>query len=188
MMHAEHWDEHTRQVVTARLYRDNPYRYLTTLEAESLRSWCSLLLDDERAEIIQFVLGHIDKTLSDGRGEGQRGTGVPPAGKLIRDGLKAVDATCQSLHTKRFFELDAEMQKTLMTDISGDQAEPASIWSAIPQKDLFKKLLQLSVEAYYSHPTIWSEIGYAGPAYPRGYITANPGQRDAWEAKLGDET
>jgi hypothetical protein len=40
-------------------------------------------------------------------------------------------------------------------------------------------------EAFYSHPWAWNEIGFGGPAYPRGYAAfGNPelGEREHWEA------
>jgi hypothetical protein len=36
--------------------------------------------------------------------------------------------------------------------------------------------------AFYSHPWAWNEIGFGGPAYPRGYARLGPGQREHWEA------
>lgn len=39
----------------------------------------------------------------------------------------------------------------------------------------------------YPHPRVWSEIGYAGPAYPRGYVRTQLGQLDPWEAKAEHE-
>ena len=29
--------------------------------------------------------------------------------------------------------------------------------------------------AFYSHPWAWNEIGFGGPAYPRGYARLGPG-------------
>ena len=45
------------------------------------------------------------------------------------------------------------------------------------------------VLAYYAHPTAWSEIGWGGPASPRGYVRMDFNKRDPWEAaevKNGD--
>ena len=33
-----------------------------------------------------------------------------------------------------------------------------------------KRLLPDVVFAYYAHPTAWNEIGFGGPASPRGYV------------------
>ncbi len=36
--------------------------------------------------------------------------------------------------------------------------------------------------AYYAHPTAWNEIGFGGPASPRGYVRMQLDRRDPWEA------
>ena len=55
-------------------------------------------------------------------------------------------------------------------------------------------LLQDVLDAYYAHPYAWDEIGFGGPAYPRGYMRLEGGkpepreveeQRYAWEAPAG---
>ena len=51
------------------------------------------------------------------------------------------------------------------------------------QKEFFETLLALAVEAYASHPAVWSEMGYGGPRYPRGYYRIEAGVTDPWEAK-----
>jgi hypothetical protein len=45
-----------------------------------------------------------------------------------------------------------------------------------------KRLLPDIVSAYYGHPTAWSEIGFGGPASPRGYVRMDFDRRDPWEA------
>jgi hypothetical protein len=44
------------------------------------------------------------------------------------------------------------------------------------------------VQAFYSHPWAWNEIGFGGPAYPRGYSRfgsphLNAAEREAWEGR-----
>ncbi len=36
-------------------------------------------------------------------------------------------------------------------------------------------------EAFYAHPYAWDEIGFGGPAYPRGYLRLGRGSREPWE-------
>ncbi len=36
-------------------------------------------------------------------------------------------------------------------------------------------------DAFYSHPWAWNEIGFGGPAYPRGYKNLGTGRREPWE-------
>jgi hypothetical protein len=182
MAHQDHWDEHTKTIVENRLIREHGYRYINLVEAEILRAWCSLLMDDSRGEIIQYILSHIDESLFMNKGEGQRKSGTPEARVLIREGLKAIESSALTLDSKPFFQLKDAQQKQIMISISEGNLADTELWEGIPQQELFQKLLTLSVEAYYSHPTIWSEIGYGGPAYPRGYVRAHLGQLDPWEA------
>ncbi|MGG2197788.1 gluconate 2-dehydrogenase subunit 3 family protein [Paenibacillus validus] len=180
MSQRHEWDEHTRRIVLDRLQTGGGYTFLTAVEAENLRAWCCLLLDDERPEIIQFVLDHIDTKMNSGQ-ESQRKPGEPPAPALVRNGLQALDSACQRLHTKRFFHMDQEQKKQIMHAISQGDGSPPDIWRSIPQQAWFQKLLTLAIDGYYSHPEVWSEIGYGGPAYPRGYVRMNPDVPDPWE-------
>lgn len=183
MNEQDEWDDHTQTIVTSRLQSNNSFRYLTPLEAETLRRISSLLVDDQTAEVLDFVLDHMDQTLHQSPGESQRKAGVPEASELIRSGLKAIEQGTRTLYESSFKDLDAPRQKQYLQQISESIAEPPDVWNSIPQEALFKKLLNLTVESYCSHPKVWSEIGYAGPAYPRGYVRAQLGQLDPWEAQ-----
>lgn len=183
VMSAQHaWDDHTRKIVNERLHTGGDYLYLTVIEAEMLRAWCTQLVDDDRAEIIQYILEHVDRQLASGT-ESQRKPGLPTASELVRMGLSTLGDSCQQLYTEHFFHLERERQMQIMQSVSDEDGLPYDNWKHVPQKAFFQKLLTLTLEAYYSHPRVWSEIGYGGPAYPRGYVRMHPGQLDPWEAK-----
>lgn len=177
------WDDHTRSIVESRLRSNDRYRFLTVPEAETLRTIASLLVHDGNPEVLGFMLHHVDQTLSQTVGESQRKAGVPPAPELVRAGLKAIEQASLLLHATSFPNVDILSQKKYLRDVSEGIAEPQHIWSAVPQKEWFRKLCDLAMEAYCSHPIVWSEIGYAGPAYPRGYVRTQLGQLDPWEAQ-----
>ena len=60
----------------------------------------------------------------------------------------------------------------------------ADEWRGLPVKRFFKSLLLKEVATvYYAHPAAWSEIGFGGPASPRGYVRLGFDERDPWEAK-----
>ncbi len=53
----------------------------------------------------------------------------------------------------------------------------------MPPAEFFRlSVLRDIVGAYYSHPTAWSELGFGGPASPRGYVRMDFDRRDPWEA------
>lgn len=178
----EEWDGHTRSIVKSRTEAGEPYRFLTLTEAEMLRAICSIMAGDGRANIIQFVLRHIDQSLSGAAGESQRKASVPKAQELLREGLKQLDQLCLTRSLKPFIELPEQEQFPIVSDLSEGKLPFPPEWNS-HQKALFNRILSWTVESYYSHPTVWSEIGYGGPAYPRGYVRTNIGQLDPWEAK-----
>ena len=92
---------------------------------------------------------------------------MPPAATLIRQGLSAIDAAAKHRHWRRFVHCRTGQQFELLAALQLGTLEPIPEWAGIPQKDLFKKLLSTAVDVYASHPKVWSEMGYAGPAYPR---------------------
>ncbi|MEA2744318.1 MAG: hypothetical protein QOG25_2689 [Acetobacteraceae bacterium] len=56
-------------------------------------------------------------------------------------------------------------------------------WGGMSPRDLFRQgLLHDIVVAYWSYPTAWNEIGWGGPASPRGYVRMGYDERDPWEA------
>ena len=63
----------------------------------------------------------------------------------------------------------------------GELNDPA--WDGMPCKVFFaERMARDIVAAYYSHPTAWNEIGFGGPASPRGYVRMGFDKRDPWEA------
>ncbi|MEV3158250.1 gluconate 2-dehydrogenase subunit 3 family protein [Paenibacillus larvae] len=180
------WNEHTRKIVSDRLFHTHGYHFLSETEAEQLRAWCSLLMDDPRTDVIQYVLSHIDSTLAQNKGEGQRPAGTLEQRDLIRKGLISVEVACQSLYGQSFYQLSQDKQRSFMEQVVEQRIPLSGELAGINQKAFFQKLLLLTIESYYSHPKIWSEIGYGGPAYPRGYVRADREHLDPWEAQTDD--
>ncbi|NOU88224.1 gluconate 2-dehydrogenase subunit 3 family protein [Paenibacillus sp. LMG 31460] len=183
MNELDEWDDHTQMIVTSRLKPIKSLHFLTGSEAEMVRRISSLLVNDQTPEVLDFIISHIDQTLHQSSGEGQRKAGVPEASELIRSGLQAIEQGVQLLYGSSFIALDIDRQKLYLEKISECNAEPLEVWNSIQQEPLFIKLLRLTVESYCSYPMVWSEIGYAGPAYPRGYVRTQLGQLDPWEAQ-----
>ncbi|HZG87951.1 gluconate 2-dehydrogenase subunit 3 family protein [Paenibacillus sp.] len=179
----DHWDPHTRSIVRRRLEPKRSFRFLTPEEGRRLAAIVGRLVDESREEIVQFVVEHMDRTLADSIGESERKKGLPPARELVRSGLSALEQATQARFGDSFPNLPLQEQIAMLKEISEGRGEPEHVWQSVPQSALFQKWLNLAVEAYYSHPYVWSEIGYGGPAYPRGYVRAEIGVLDPWEAQ-----
>jgi len=189
MREKEHWDPHTREIVTQRFNTDTfrTYRHFSDHEADTLARLCSILLDDDRSTVISYVVNHFDSVLQSGIGESQRKAGVPKQSDLIHGGLAWLDQACVERYGMKFVTLDKPVQEQAIQQVVNGNFASASITAPIPVKDWIDKMLAEAVAAYYSHPTIWSEIGYAGPAYPRGYVRSELGLTDPWEARRDDK-
>ena len=51
----------------------------------------------------------------------------------------------------------------------------------MPVHRFWAMLMEDCITAYYSHPWAWDEIGFGGPAYPRGYMRLENGLPEPWE-------
>ncbi|MBP1931141.1 gluconate 2-dehydrogenase subunit 3 family protein [Ammoniphilus resinae] len=185
----EHWDPHTREIVDKRLETQTffPPQFLTEQEIETLFHLCSVLLDDQRKPVIAFVVHHFDSTLKASIGESQRKIGVPEQSVLIRGGLTLLNQVCNERYGGAFHTIDENLKIQVVGELMQGNLSVPSNAQSVPAKDFADKILSVSVAAYYSHPTIWSEIGYAGPAYPRGYVRSELGLTDPWEARRNVE-
>jgi hypothetical protein len=55
------------------------------------------------------------------------------------------------------------------------------VWDELPPKRAWSVVMRAILSSFYSHPWAWNEIGFGGPAYPRGYARFGIGQRESWE-------
>lgn len=186
MQEKDHWDDHTREIVEKRLLQKD-YQQLSLQESILLTHICAQLLDEARDPILHYVVQHFDTMLGLDIGESQRKANVPKAAILIREGIRAIDQYATSTYGMQYAALPDTYKRVILEQMMNNQITLTADGIQIPVKELFNKLQKEAVHAYYSHPTVWSEIGYAGPAYPRGYVRSELGQRDPWEAKREDE-
>lgn len=172
MDHKGHWDDHTREIVEKRLAEgQTSYKSLDEREAWTLGQLISVLLDEKRDGLVHYVVCHFDRKLSSNIGEGQRKKGIAPFSVLIKEGLR------------NLFPEGEQVTK----DKVGDMVVDKNVFScgsySVPIKEFMARVMEETMAAYYSHPQVWSEIGYAGPAYPRGYVRTEWGLTDPWEAR-----
>lgn len=185
------WNEQTREVVRKRLGEVPPRRFLELDEWETLEAVCARVLPqpDRLADPVPIV-PFIDAQLHRGQGDGYRYEDMPDLRASWRLGIGGIEREARRRHDKPFGELDAARQDAILTAIQKGEVE-GEPWDELPPKRFFSSILLKSVVGiYYAHPAAWSEIGFGGPASPRGYVRLGAGQRDPWEARAiarGDE-
>lgn len=188
MAFQEEWDSFTREIILKRLGPFPKAAFLTKNEEGMLALIAEHLTYDNRKKIIAWILYHIDAKLVSETGEAERKPEVPLEKVLVRDGLKFINTVARQRFKEDFATTQTEEQFQILSQLQTGQITGNVMWQKELQKELFKKLAELIISAYYSHPTVWSEIGYGGPAYPRGYYRVEFGLRDPWEAKKEDAT
>lgn len=177
------WNEQTREVVAERLEEVPKRRFLTESEWALLEAICARLVPQpDRATPIP-IAPFIDRKLAENRGDGYRYADMPPMREAWRRGLAAIEAESREQFGDTFTLLSGPDQDALLRTVQSGKVKSEE-WRDLPARRFFKSLLLSQVVTiYYAHPSAWSEIGFGGPAAPRGYVRLGSDQRDPWEAK-----
>jgi len=179
------WNEQTRAVVAKRL-RDVPERrFLSALQFATLEAVCDRVIPQpERGADKVPIAPFIDARLNDNRTSGTRFEPLPPMQECWRRGLDAIEAEAQHRHRRAYHALDPVEQDLILRAMNTGETQSPAWGPHLPaQKFMRHELLQVIIEVYYAHPEAWSEIGFGGPASPRGYVRLGFNERDPWEAK-----
>jgi hypothetical protein len=180
--HTPSWNEQTRRVVDARLSVPNEPRFFTLEEWATLTAVCARIVPQPSGRAPIPVAALVDNKLHTNAADGYRNARLPRMQEAWRCGLRALDEEARWAYGREFCNLDTPRQDVLLKRAqNGELNHPA--WGGMPSDLFFKaRLLRDIVHAYYSHPTAWSEIGFGGPASPRGYVRMGFDKRDPWEA------
>jgi hypothetical protein len=178
------WDEKTRRLVIDRVENVPAYRFFSAEEARLLEAVCDCVLpQDDRPEKERVPIAPwIDESLYRGEGIGYRYENMPEDRQAYRLGLKAIDETARHLFDVAFIALGRADQKEIMHQIS-EGSPPGEAWRSFPVVLFFQRLMSDIITNYYAHPAAWAEIGFNGPASPRGHIRLRLNFRDPWEAR-----
>jgi hypothetical protein len=180
------WNEKTREVIRRRLAIASEPRFFTADEFETVTAIAARIVPQPTTRPPIPVAALVDRKLDEGTMDGYRVPGMPRDAEAWRIGLRALEAEAQSAHQTRFAALAGELQDRLLHRAeAGELSAPE--WGTLGPKNFFKhRLARDIVLAYYAHPTAWSEIGFGGPASPRGYVRLDFNERDPWEAAEAD--
>ena len=180
--HTPSWNAQTRRVIDRRLAVPGEPRFFSAEEFATLSAIAARMVPQpaDRAPIPVAAL--IDAKLLAGHHDGYRAPGTPLDGEAWHQGLRALDAEAVAAHGAPFRKLPGPEQDRLLHRMqTGEMHAPE--WGAMSAKSFFEKRMGRDVVmAYYSHPTAWNEIGFGGPASPRGYVRMGYDERDPWEA------
>jgi hypothetical protein len=176
------WNHKTREVINRRLALPNEPRFLTGEEFALVTAIAARIVPQPRHRPAVPVAAVIDHQLDRDQGDGYRHAGMPPLREAWRQGLRALDAEARAAYDAPFDQLRTSDQDALLARMQKGELKDAA-WGDIASGTFFKQRLAHDiVHAYYAHPASWNEIGWGGPASPRGYVRMGFNERDPWEA------
>ena len=176
------FDSVTRRVLEQRLNEPPPPRFFAAREFATLQAACARLLATPLGT--PPIANWIDADVLGGRGEGFRHPDMPPLQDAWRTGLRGLEAEAVRRHGRSFAALDGERQDETLRALHSGDVDPA-LFGSLPVQRFFRHVLLKSAAAhFYAQPQAWNEIGFGGPASPRGYVRLELDRRDPWEAPL----
>jgi hypothetical protein len=178
---AGHWDEVTRELVLGRVHRVPATRFFTASEAATLGALCdTVMAQDDNPRIP--VLAMVDDMLYQGRLEGYQYADLPDDGETWRRVASGLDEQAARFESTSYALLSPDQQRRICGELA-DGSISGGVFDELPAGNAWKVVSQGIVTAFYSHPWAWNEIGFAGPAYPRGFARLGVGMSEAWEGR-----
>lgn len=176
------WNDPTRRVIETRLSIADEPHFFHHDEWQILKAICQCIVPQPATRAPVPIAALVDRKMADNQLDGFRHANMPTMREAWRRGLAALDATARKLHGKRFHDIDITARNELLKALQQGKLDGPE-WGGMPTHIFFsQRLVKDILEAYYSHPVSWNEIGFGGPASPRGYVRMNFNMRDPWEA------
>ena len=171
---APHWDQVTADLVQSRTGTPPALTFFTPDEQACAGALLDLLLDQPSVP----VLAMIDARLAAGETDGWRYADMPEDGQAWRDTLAYLDGDAHERFVTSFAVASREEQTELVQAV-----QDADSWHGMPAGHVWSLWTRYACTAFYSHPAAWAEIGFPGPAYPRGYKNAGVDAREPFEVR-----
>lgn len=171
------WDVATAGVVLKRITPPPPVRFFNLAEEAIGRALFDQLLD-QRGEPRVPVFEMVDARLAEFETDGWRYADLPEDGEAFRRSFAALDEDAQSSCGADFARLEWDDQAKLVQVVQQTGSEQ---WHDLHAGHVWSLWTRYACTAFYGHPLAWNEIGFGGPAYPRGYKNIGINAREPWE-------
>jgi hypothetical protein len=164
------WDDATRGVVMSRLtLGQRALEFFTRDEEPTLRAFTDLMLAQDGEPRVP-VVEMLDLKYTEGKLEGFQYEDVPDDRLLWHEVLHGLDFSAHSRYgVNCFADLDREAQAAIAQDLQRGVLTGGP-WDTFNVRRAYTVTMAAMVTEFYSHPWAWNEIGFGGPAYPRGWM------------------
>jgi Gluconate 2-dehydrogenase subunit 3 len=181
---APHWDQVTKDLIEARV-RTSPQA--VTFFSDTERGCAHALLNDltgqDRDDAQVPVTQMVEARLAAGETDGWRYDDMPEDGQAWRDTLGYLDADARARCGTSFAEAAEEDRHRLIQAVKERGGQD---WHGLPAGHVWSLWTRYACTAFYAHPDAWAEIGFPGPAYPRGYKNIGVDKLEPYEVRDAD--
>jgi len=170
---ASTWDHATTSVVMARLAEPAPLRFFSAEEEPTLRAFCDTVMaqdSEPRVPVAEFV----DDKLAAGRLDGYQYDDMPDDRDTWHLVLAGLDhSAAERFEASSFAEDDLDGRESIVDDLAHGRVGGGP-WDELNVSRAWSVCMRSILAGFYSHPWAWNEIGFGGPAYPRGFMRLGP--------------
>ena len=178
----DHWDSVTREVVMKRVEQVPPFRFFSPDERPTLRAFCDCVTAQDREPRVP-VAAMVDDKLYEPRLDGFQHAHMPDDRDTWHTVLRGLDESARSLfQIDSFSACPLDVQHQICHRFSNGELE-GGVWETLDCSTAWSVVMRAVIQSFYSHPWAWNEIGFGGPAYPRGYSRLGDGMREEWEGE-----
>ncbi len=181
---AGHWDQVTADAVMARVGPPPVPKFFSGPEKACALTLVNLLTgqNGKDDELAVPVFEMVDARLTAGETDGWRYDDMPEDGEAWRETLAYLDADAEARYGTSFADAPEASQAALVQAV---QDLKSADWHGLPAAHVWSLWTRYACTAFYSHPAAWVEIGFPGPAYPRGNNNAGVGKLEPFEVPDG---
>lgn len=171
----QHWDPVTRETVLERVHDVPSIRFFDAGEVACLRPFLDVVLAQDNEPRIP-VLELVDRKLHEGRLDGYRYADMPDDRETWRLVARGLDEQARRRGAADYASAPDATQYDIVGDFAAGELT-GGVWERIAASKAWSVVMRAALSEFYSHPWAWNEIGFGGPAYPRGYMRLQPGTR-----------
>ena len=182
----DHWDEVTRKLILDRVHEVPEIRFFDEAELETLTVFADLFLAQDSDPRVP-VMAYVDEKLHRGELDGYQYFDMPDDRETWRRVARGLDEEARRRGADRFALLGSDDQLEVVHDFDNGRLH-GGVWDTLNVSRAWSVVTRHLMQQFYAHPWAWNEIGFGGPAYPRGYSRfgsphLQSAEREEWEGK-----
>jgi hypothetical protein len=178
------WDGVTRKIVLERLeVGQRKLEFFRADEEPAVRAFADTVLAQDREPRIP-VVEMLDKKYAAGKLDGYQYADMPDDRETWHIVLRGLNEVARERYGQAgFAQCDPPSRHAICSDFKAGTLQGGA-WAELNVKRAWSVCTRGLVSEFYSHPWAWNEIGFGGPAYPRGWMRFGElGVRESFETE-----